>query len=199
MEQFLFSSPIEFTQSGDTPGVLSGYAMKFNIQSRDRGGYRAIFKPNAFTNLKTNENDLDIKAYRDHDETIYLGRTSNGSLVLKADSVGVSFQLILPDTQAGRDTAVLARDDHFGGMSFGYLPDVYSWKKDEDGTPLQVHSAGRMREISVVFDPSFPNTELQLHALGDPDPAVIAELKQWLGTPRLNSARRRLKLAEFEM
>lgn len=198
MYQFLFSSPIEFSaESSDSPGVLSGYAVKYNVQSVDRGGYRAVFKPGAFANLKE-QGDLDIKAYRDHDNTVYLGRTNNGSLKLKSDSLGVRFELTLPNTQDGRDTAELARNNHFGGMSFGYHPDVYSWKKDEDGTPLQVHSSGLMREVSVVYDPAIPGTELQLHALTEPDAQTLDSLKEFLGSPRRNSAFRELQLRNFE-
>jgi HK97 family phage prohead protease len=195
MEHYFFSTPITATETADSPGVLSGYAMKFNILSHDRGGYRDTFRPGVFSNLSQSDG-LDIKAYRDHNDDKYLARTANDTLTLSTDDIGLKFSLTLPDTQDGRDTAALIKRKDIEGMSFGYSADAYTWSRDGQ-TPVRQHTSGRLAEISVVFDPGFPHTELMLSSLGEPDPAVIAELNQWLGTPRRNSAYRRLRLGKF--
>lgn len=197
MEKFFFSTSIEATETSDSPGVLTGYAMKFNVLSHDRGGYRDVFRPGVFHNLKQPDG-LDVKAYRDHNEGIYLGRTSNSTLSLTTDDIGLRFSLRLPDTQDGRDTAALVKRGDLAGMSFGYLPDTYSWKKEDQG-PVRQHTSGRLVEISAVQDPAFPFTQLELSAVTEPDPNVIQSLNEWLGTPRRNSAARELRLSKFSL
>lgn len=197
MEKYFFSTPIEATETSDSPGVLTGYAMKFNVLSHDRGGYRDVFRPGVFQNLYSKDG-FDIKAYRDHNEGIYLGRTSNSTLSLTADDIGLRFSLTLPDTQDGRDTAALVKRGDLAGMSFGYLPDTYSWKKEDQG-PVRQHTSGRLVEISAVQDPAFPFTQLELSAVTEPDPNVIKSLNEFLGTPRRNSAARKLSLAKFPL
>ncbi len=192
MEQFFLPAEVTTEPTENSPGRLSGYATKWNILSHDRGGFRDVFRPGAFANLFGDS--FNVKAYRDHD--IYLGRTSNGSLRLEPDAIGLKFSLDLPDTQHGRDTAALMVRGDFEGMSFGYIPDQYKWKTEDKGT-IREHLSGNLIEISVVFDPAFPRTSVELNALNEPRPEVLASLQQWLGTPKRNFANRVLKLAEF--
>ena len=186
-------SDLKTEAKDNSPGTLSGYVTKWNTLSHDRGGYRVVFRPDAFANLA--DESSDIRALRDHEEGIYLGRTSNNSLCLSTDQIGLRFSLDLPDTQDGRDTAVLARRGDFGGMSFGYLPDRFGWKNEQQG-PILEHLSGHLVEVSVVFSPAFPRTSVELNALDEPNPEVLESLKQFLGTPRKNIAEKKLWLAE---
>lgn len=196
MERFFLSaSELTHEPSDNSPGRLSGYVTKWNVLSHDRGGYRDVFRPNAFANLLTD--NYNVKAYRDHNEGIYLGRSGN-NLTLQPDATGLRFWLDLINDTHGRDTAVLMADNHFGGMSFGYLPDQYKWRNEEKG-PIREHLSGTLVEVSVVFDPAIPFTSVELNALDDRNPEVLASLQAWLGTPRRNSAKRVLKLAEFQI
>jgi uncharacterized protein len=196
IERYFSHAELKTEAKDDSPGTLSGYVTKWNILSHDRGGYRDLFRENAFANLS--EDGSDVHAYRDHDTTVYLGRTTNGTLRLVPDEIGLKFSLDLPDTQDGRDTAALVRRGDFGGMSFGYLANEYQWRKQDNG-PVREHLSGQLVEISVVFSPAFPKTSVELNALDEPNPEVLVSLNQWLGTPRRNSAARRIKLAEIEM
>lgn len=194
IERYFSSAELQAEPKDDSPGTLSGYVTKWNILSHDRGGYRDLFRAGAFANLTA---DHDVHAYRDHDSTIYLGRTTNGTLRLESTEAGLLFSLDLPDTQDGRDTAALVRRGDFGGMSFGYLPSEYQWRKQDNG-PVREHLSGQLVEISVVFSPAFPKTSVELNALDEPAPEILLSLQQWLGTPRRNSANRRLRIAEIE-
>jgi hypothetical protein len=196
IERYYSPAELKAESKEGSPGTLSGYVTKWNLLSSDRGGYRDLFRAGVFVNL-TEENH-DVKAYRDHDDSVYLGRTANSTLKLKTDDVGLLFSLELPDTQDGRDTAALMKRGDFGGMSFGYLPGEFEWKKKEHG-PVREHISGQLFEISVVFSPAFPKTSVELNALNEPNPEVLQSLNQWLGTPKRNSALRKIKFAEIEL
>ncbi len=196
IERYFTSSKISATENDNSPGTLSGYVTRWDMLSHDRGGYRDLFRPGVFSNLA--EDQSNVMAYRDHDDTVYLGRTINNSLRLATDDVGLLFELDLPDTQDGRDTAALVRRGDFGGMSFGYIPDQFSWRKREN-VPVREHLSGHLLEVSVVFDPAFQKTSVELNALSEPDPAVIRSLNEFLGTPKRNSAKRRIFFAENDL
>jgi len=180
----------------DSPGRLTGYVNKWGVRSHDRGGYLDTFRATAFSNLS--ESSHDVKAYLDHNDghngrpLIYLGRTPV-NLKLTPDAIGLRFSLDLPNTQQGRDTAELQKAGHFNGMSFGYLPGQYNWTK-ENGVPVREHTSGTLIEVSVVFDPAFPKTNVQLNALSDPDEETLESLQRFLGTPNRDFAERVLRL-----
>jgi len=195
-DRYFFATDLAAEQpTDDSPGTLSGYVVKFNVLSHDRGGYRDVFRRGAFKNLDDpSKSPVDIKAYRDHDETYYLGRTSNGTLKLVTDEVGVRFSLKLPNTVEGRDTAALAARKDFGGMSFGFYPDSdgYSWKHEKAGSIREMYS-GTLVEVSVVFEPGIPKTELVLHSLDANDEKAEQELAEHHAQER----ERRLRILEI--
>jgi len=189
---FSLGELIQEEPQNDSPGRLTGYVNKWGVRSHDRGGYLDTFRATAFSNLA--DANHDVKAFQDHNEGIYLGR-SGVNLKLTPDAIGLRFSLDLPNTTAGRDAAELAKHQHFKGMSFGYLPGEYNWKK-ENGVPVREHTSGTLIEVSVVYDPAFPKTNVQLNALTDPDEATLESLKNFLGTPNRDFVERALRIFE---
>lgn len=72
--------------------------------------------------------------------------------------------------------------------------DTFAWKSEDQGT-IQEHTAGTLVEVSVVYQPAFLFTSVELNSLGEPSPEVLASLKAWRGTPNRNRAQRILALA----
>jgi uncharacterized protein len=95
---------------------LHGYAATFGTEARI-GALRETIRPGAF---KGSLKGRDVVALVDHDNAKLLARTRSGSLRLQEDDKGLSFELDLPDTQAGRDVLALAERGDLGGMSFGF-------------------------------------------------------------------------------
>lgn len=197
MEKFFFTTELQHAPSENSPGVLTGYAMKFNVLSHDRGGFRDAFRPGVFGDSINATDPYDVQAYYNHNDQIYLGRTGNGSLKLATDSVGLKFSLELPDTQHGRDIAALISRKDLTSMSFGYLPEVYHWKTEDQG-PIREHLQGRLAEISVVHQAAFPHTKVELNSLDTPSEDVLASLAMWQEeqkcTPRRDMAKRKIQL-----
>lgn len=195
IERYFLNTDVTTEEADGSPGKLRGRVTTWDTVSHDRGGYKVIFRQGAFSNVENPHPIHDIKAYRDHNEDIYLGRLSNGTLKIAETEDGIDFELTLPDTQDGRDTAALVKRQDIKGMSFGYIPEEWEWQAG----PTLIHKSGFLVEVSPVFDPSFPNTEVGMYSLGEPDEKVLDSLKDYLGTPKRNSAKRRLRLAENEL
>lgn len=158
---------------------LEGYAATFGSEARI-GAFVETIAPGAFKAALGS----DVLALLDHDASQVLGRTSSGTLRLTEDSRGLHFCLDLPDTQAGRDVAELAKRGDLGGMSFGFVVpkggDVWSGERRTLRTV-------DLKEISVVQAwPAYPDTSIALRrreAGGDASRRrrviILAEASKW--------------------
>ena len=120
----------------------------------------------------------DIKLYYNHDSSMPLARTRNGSLRLASDEKGLRFEADLPETTLGNDVRELLRTGTLSGeMSFGFYVRDEVWTKDKKDRTI---TKGDLVEISVVVDAAYPQTYSQLRS-------VLTEINN----KRINSIRRR--------
>lgn len=141
---------------------VSGYAALFNSRSLDLGGFTEIISPSAFTT--TLVDNPDVLALRDHDFSILLGRTTSGTLTLTVDTVGLRFDLSLPNTTQAADlTESLSRGD-IDSCSFGFYTDNDVWTEDAEGNTVRTLIAVTLYEISIVSFPAYPDTSASLRS-----------------------------------
>ena len=145
---------VEFRTAGKTP-MLQGYAAVFNDIAHGE-----MIAPGAFA--KSLQEQADIKAYLGHSTLHILARTANGSLRLREDEKGLRFTL-KPNakTTVGSDVVEMARDGLLDGMSFGFAPVQESYR-EIDGERIRVLEEVRLFEVSVVTEPWYQSTELEL-------------------------------------
>lgn len=138
---------------------LEGYAAKFNTEARI-ADFIEVIAPGAFAaSLKSAR---DVIAMVDHDPSKVLARTRSGNLKLAEDSAGLHFELLVPDTQPGRDALALAERGDLGGMSFGFLVPKggEAWAGNR-----RTLSMVDLHEISVVNGwPAYEGTSVQARA-----------------------------------
>ena len=140
------------TASGRT---LSGYASVFNVETRI-GSFNERIRPGAFS--ASLASGRDILALLDHRADALLGRTSSGTLTLREDDKGLRFDLLLPDTTAGRDLIALAERGDVGGASFGFRAIDEDWQGD-----TRELRAVELHEISIVQSwPAYSQTSISL-------------------------------------
>src|ERR1700757_1811537 len=84
--------------AADGKPSISGYASVFNEQY-DSGWFVETIKPGAFS--RALREAQDVRMLLNHDVNFVLGRTKAGTLTLKEDTKGLSFDCSLPETQAG--------------------------------------------------------------------------------------------------
>jgi len=152
---------------------LKGYAVRYNDRSTHyiAPGTKERFAPNAFA--KTLGSGADVRALFEHKAENLLGRTSSGTLQLRSDDDGLSFDLSLPDTQLGRDVYELTKRGDIRGMSFGFqcTDDAFSKEyDDEDGEEgfgdgeqmciVRTVRAANLLEISAVSEPCYETTSV---------------------------------------
>lgn len=124
MRSFIEHGQLVLTTNGQYD-TISGMLAPYGVLSCDLGGFKEMYEPGCFA--KSLEiNDPMILAY--HDPSKPLGRKSTGTARFWEDTVGLRYEVELPDTQDARDlkTSILRGDVR--GASSAFFITRYTWK-----------------------------------------------------------------------
>lgn len=146
---------------GEAP-KLGGYAAKFGKWSTDFGGFREKIRAGAFDEALK---ESDVRALKNHDANLILGRTPK-TLRLTTNSVGLKFEVDVPDTTTGRDTVEEVRRGDISGCSFSFTVLEDDWKYKED-SPVErtIIKIDRLFDVGPVTYPAYPDTTVAARAL----------------------------------
>lgn len=136
---------------------LVGHAARFNVPANIGGAFTETIAPGAFRNSLTNGSD--ILALTNHNVASLLGRTKSGTLRLREDEIGLSFEVDLPDTQTGRDILALAERGDISEMSFGFRVNERGQTWNRDRTQRTLTNVDLV-EISVVTVAAYSGTSV---------------------------------------
>lgn len=148
----------------DQPTIV-GYAAVFNQRSFDLGGFTEIIKPGAFT--RTLASNPDVRALVNHESGLMtIGRTTNGSLKVEEDEIGLRVTIMPPDTQAGRDVVTLIKRGDLNQMSFAFYTKADNWIEQNGGILRELHEVDiNNGDVSVVTYPAYGQTVVQMRAI----------------------------------
>ncbi|MGL4557582.1 MAG: HK97 family phage prohead protease [Afipia sp.] len=198
MERRLITTELRATTE-DGRRKIGGYAAVFDTLSVVLWDFREEIAPGAFADAIEKNN---VRALWNHDTSEVLGASGNGTLRLAEDSVGLRFELELPDTQRGRDAFTLIERGDVSQMSFGFrsLPDGDEWRIDEDGQYIRRLLRADLLEVSPVTFPAYPATSVGVRSeiLGDEVqiPDAVRQAAQGVGVDSVAAeASRRARLA----
>lgn len=198
-------------------GVLS-----VPMRMPDGSVFREQFAPGVFgDDLRSR----DIVSTFNHDDTLLLGRTP-GTLRLADKPDGLRYEVDLGDTTIARDVAEHVRRGDVRGSSFEFRVlhsddnPGDSWEENEDGTWTRTVKRAQLFQVGPVTHPAYEvGTDVALRSLKafeesqqttaveepEPEPEALepeagadeaAVDDAPLATPRLDRARRRLRLEE---
>lgn len=163
-------------------GKLRGYAAVFDAPA-DLGEFTETIKPGAFTRTLIN---ADVRALYDHSRGDILGRTRANTLKLEQDGKGLAFELDLPDTQLGRDLAVLVERGDVAGCSFGFRCAIGGdrWESRSGRMHRELIDVD-LHEITLTAWPAYRETEVVKRSLRNAmqgDSYMNANFVHWLET-----------------
>lgn len=146
----------EETETGDL--ILSGYFIKFDEVTELWPGYFEVIKREGVEKAIQN---ADIRALFNHDDSLVLGRTGNGTVTLGVDEIGLSGDIIInkEDPQAIGAYARVQRGDVVG-CSFGFIPIKIDTEERADGSYLDTILELEIFEVSPCTFPAYPQTEI---------------------------------------
>lgn len=140
------------------PKVIEGYFAVFNSETELwKGAYEEI-APGAFDDTI---ND-DIRALINHDTTLVLGRTTAGTLELRADNKGLHGKITIneKDTDAMNLYERVQRGD-VNQCSFGFTITSEKTEWRDDGSVKWTIEKVQLYEVSVCTFPAYEDTGVQ--------------------------------------
>jgi len=178
-----FFSPEFRVDADDGVKRISGYAAVFDKWSEDLGWFREKIAPGAFADALKKS---DTVALFNHDSNLVLGRTSNGTLRLKEDEVGLHMEVDLPDTQAANDLYKLVERGDIKQQSFGFIVEENEWRYGKNGEldERTITRVSDLFDVSPVTYPAYPDTSVAKRSfdiqksneiVGDDSNDIVAE------------------------
>lgn len=150
---------------GESPKIV-GYAAVFNSLSEElfgpAGRFREIVRPGAFTDSLAG--GADVRALVDHHPSKILGRISAGTLDVAEDKRGLRFEIVPPDTTAGRDIMESIRRGDVSGTSFQFDIIEDDWETVKGKLRRDLIKADLI-DVSVVTFPAYPKTTVAMRSL----------------------------------
>jgi HK97 family phage prohead protease len=153
MERRNFDTTIEI-RSNEGKNVIRGYAAMFGKKSDDLGGFIEIIEPGFFDGVL---ND-DVRALKNHDANLILGRTTSGTLRIGVDTNGLWYEYDDPETTYSKDLARSIERRDITQSSFAFTVAKEDWK-EEAGVSIRIlKKAGKLVDVSPVTYPAYPDT-----------------------------------------
>ncbi|MDQ0456037.1 HK97 family phage prohead protease [Rhizobium paknamense] len=159
-ERRSLAQPVETRADGERMTV-AGYAAIFGEVTMVGDLFEETIAPGTFARSLRGD---DIRAFYDHDTALVLGRNRAGTLRLAEDARGLSVEIDLPDTTAGRDVRTLIARGDVSGMSFGFEAVGEEWDFTR-ALPRRTITDVNLFEVSIVSIPAYAGTSIALRSL----------------------------------
>ncbi|NVN96569.1 MAG: HK97 family phage prohead protease [Bacteroidetes bacterium] len=138
---------------------IEGYAILFNQESIDLGGFTEIIDKNALDGIIERS---DVIAFFDHNQDKVLARSTNGkgTLELKLDQKGLKYGFDAPQTPNGEEVLDAIRRGDLRNSSFGFITRNENIKGEWRGTKFirTVKKIDILFDVSPVFRPAYSDT-----------------------------------------
>lgn len=164
--RFFDLQEIRVEAQADLGRVITGHAAVFNKPSEEIFGIRGareVVKPGAFSKtIRT----ADVRALINHEDNLVLGRTTNRTLALEEDEVGLKVRILPPDTTYANDLLHLIRGKYITQMSFGFkVPDGGDRVVRDGSTITRELLEVELFDVSPVTFPAYTATDVQARSL----------------------------------
>lgn len=161
----------------DDTRTVEGYALIFNSESRDLGGFTEIIEPSALDGIIDKS---DVFCYLNHDEKRGVLARSNkgkGSLCLEVDSIGLRYAFEAPRTALGDELLEGIKRGDISASSFAFTCGKDEWEKRSNGTYLRhIKTIEALFDVSPVYTPAYEATSVDTRGLDDLKEAERKEL-----------------------
>lgn len=155
---------------------IEGYALLFNIESQDLGGFREKIVPEALNNVIERS---DILALYNHLEDKVLARNTagKGTLLLEIDEKGLKYSFDAPKTPIGDEVldAIERGDLRNSSFAFTITENGQKWEKRDDSYLRTITQLDKLFDVSPVFRPAYLDTTVASRSLSEIKEEVVVE------------------------
>ncbi len=142
--------------------IIEGYFIKYDVETEIWNGYFEKIERNAVEQAIRN---ADVRVLFNHDTSLVLGRTGNGTAKLRSDDIGLFAVVeINPNDPAAVGIYERIKRGDITGCSFGFYINSQEETLRSDGSYLSVITEMELLEISPCTFPAYPQTEIAARA-----------------------------------
>ena len=166
MEKETRNYEIELRNDTDK-GIVEGYALKFNSESRDLGGFVETITPEALDGVLKKSDVLAVLNHNEDKAVFARSRFGKGSLHLKQDETGLRYWFKVGKSQAHQDLQESIERGEIFSSSFAFTiaSDGDKWEKRSDGKYLRtITQFEELYDVSPVYRPAYENTSVGTRA-----------------------------------
>lgn len=150
--------------------IVCGYAIKFESESQNLGGYTEIIRKCALDEDTIMRSDIFARFNHREDTVLARSRYGEGTLALELREDGLYYEFEAPHTAIGDELLEHLKRGEMTTSSFAFsLPKDGSgdkWTKREDGTLFrEIVKIDKLFDVSPVYNPAYEATTASKRAL----------------------------------
>lgn len=162
-ERRMFEENITASKDGRS---VSGYAVVFNSESRDLGGFNEIISPTALEGVLEKSDILCLLNHNEDKGILARSNKGNGSLTLQIDEKGLRYSFDAPNTTLGDELLEGIKRGDITASSFAFRVGKDKWDKRSDGSYLRtICSIDELFDVSPVYRAAYDATSVNMRGL----------------------------------
>ena len=153
----------QLKNSDSTSRIVEGYAIVFDSESVDLGGFFEIIERGAVDGVIEISDVLCLLNHNEDRGVLARSKFGVGSLKLEVDEHGLKYSFISPNTALGDELLEGIRRGDISTSSFGFTVEEDEWVKRADGTILRkIKKIKQLYDVSPVYNPAYQSTEVEI-------------------------------------
>lgn len=147
--------------------TVSGYAIVFNSDSNDLGGFIERIEPTSLDGVVEKSDVLCLLNHNEDRGVLARSNKGEGSLTLEIDEIGLKYTFEAPNTALGDELLEGLRRGDITTSSFAFTVGKDSWSKMEDGIYLRtINSINELFDVSPVYRAAYDATSVKADSRG---------------------------------
>lgn len=151
----------------DESRAIEGYALVFDSESVDLGGFREIIHRSALQGVIEHSDVLCLLDHNQQRGVLARSRSGVGSLTLTVDDRGLKYRFEAPRTPLGDEVLEGCRRGDLSASSFSFRVKTQRWEKRSDGSILRhIDALETLYDVSPVYHPAYDATSVAIDRRG---------------------------------
>lgn len=143
--------------------IVEGYAIVFNSESNDLGGFREVIDSRALDGVISCSDILCLLNHNEDKGVLARSKFGEGSLSLEIDERGLKYMFEAPKTALGDELLEGLKRGDITTSSFAFTVGKDNWEKREDGSYLRtIVSIQELYDVSPVYFPAYSQTSVKI-------------------------------------
>ena len=147
--------------------LVEGYAVVFNSESRDLGGFTEVIEPTALEGVVPKSDVLCLLNHNEDKGVLARCKFGVGSLTLEVDDIGLRYSFEAPNTNLGDELLEGLKRGDINASSFAFKVGEDRWTKRNDGSYLRTISIiNELFDVSPVYRAAYDATTVSVDTRG---------------------------------